>query len=246
MSAIKVENCSASFQQILNTRTCTKVKQEDKTACVCLFLVLILCSCTGIGATTKKRESWTLAIPNPSQCGQVCLNHRRGPSSTNPTVRIVLLLTLSWQHRPQLVTDTHRRFSQKGRLSGSKCSTYKPHVPSACRTVERRKDQTTAWHSGVSQSALSKGGEVGLITCHLDHWPFGRHEGQNVFSHWTQRARWGGVWFWQHLGWRKQDRWCWRLRTSAPRFHCQICSRVCLLVRPGGAGSSRSMKGRFI
>lgn len=31
-----------------------------------------------------------------------------------------------------------------------------------------------------------------------------------------------------------------------PRIHCQICSRACLPLRPGGAGINQSMKGGVI
>ncbi|XP_067342362.1 matrix metalloproteinase-16-like isoform X3 [Channa argus] len=43
---------------------------------------------TGTGVLMKKGELWTLAIPSPSQYGEVCLNHHRGPLSTKPTVSL--------------------------------------------------------------------------------------------------------------------------------------------------------------
>lgn len=44
------------------------------------------CSAVDTGATMRIQEPWTPGIPNQSQCGEACLTHPRGPSSTKSTV----------------------------------------------------------------------------------------------------------------------------------------------------------------
>lgn len=74
---------------------CYLMHSETYSSCF-VFLWLIICSCSDTGATMKKWGPWTLDIPSPLQCGEVCLIRPRGPSWTKPMVRSVLPSTLNW------------------------------------------------------------------------------------------------------------------------------------------------------